>query len=230
MDPSPTPDLDLRELESNAEFMAALAEFQKKDSAPTIVDEARRAAEHGFAWFARPSEPGCFEVRLCHSGGANVSAKGTSITALLAGLLGHPLAQYLAVLAAAAAAEDAAGTPAASPAKEEASAPAAPEPTTAPVQLAAESLAAATGGAVVAEVAADPEPDPATPLTDQQKAVAIEMISSLSAEQRKAFTIAFRDAFRVPREAKAIAPLITEARHLEFCDRWSVEAAGGVAP
>ncbi len=90
-------------------------------------------------------------------------------------------------------------------------------------------MAAATGGAVVAEVAADP-PDLSAPLNDQQKAVAIEMISSLSPEQRKAFTIAFRDAFRVPREAKAIAPLITEARHLEFCDRWSVEAAGGVAP
>jgi hypothetical protein len=224
MDPSPTPDLDLRELESNAAFMAALAEFQKKDPAPTIAGEARRAAEHGFAWFARPSEPGCFEVRLCHSGGANVSAKGPLITALLAGLLGHSLTQDVA------AAEHAASPAAASSVEEEAGAPAAAEPTTAQVQLAAESLAAATGGAVVAEVAAVPKWDPATPLTDQQKAVAIEMISSLSPEQRKAFTIAFRDAFRVPREAKAIAPLITELRHLDFCDCWSGEAAGGVAP
>jgi hypothetical protein len=27
----------------------------------------------------------------------------------------------------------------------------------------------------------------------------------------------------------AIAPLITEVRHMEFCDCWSTEAAGGVA-
>jgi hypothetical protein len=56
------------------------------------------------------------------------------------------------------------------------------------------------------------------------------MIKALSADQRNKFTISFRDAFRVPREAKAIAPLITEVRHMEFCDRWSIEASGGVAP
>jgi hypothetical protein len=60
--------------------------------------------------------------------------------------------------------------------------------------------------------------------------MAVSMISSLSTEERKAFAISFRDAFRVPREAKAIAPLITQIRHLEFCDRWRIEAAGGVAP
>jgi len=99
-----------------------------------------------------------------------------------------------------------------------------------PAQLAAESLAAATGGAVVAEVVADPKPDASQLLTDEQKAVCVEMIKALSTDGRKAFTIAFRDAFQVPREAKAIAPLITEVRHMEFCDRWSVEASGGVAP
>ena len=224
------PGLAVRQLEAKASCFAALAEFQKSKPAPTITKEVRRAAAHGFAWFARPSEPGFFEVRLCHADGAEISAEGSSITALLAGLLGHPLAQDVAVVAAAAAAEEVAGTPAASLAEEEAGTPTAPEPSTAPVQAAAESLAAATGGAVVVEVAADPGPDPATPLTDQQKAVAIGMISSLSAEQRKVFTIAFRDAFRVPREVRAIVPLIAEARHMEFCDRWSIEAAGGVAP
>ena len=251
MDPSPTPDFAQREFKCKAEFIAALAKFQEGKLEPTIAAEARRAASHGFAWFAKPLEPGCFEVRLCHSGGATVSAQGPLITALLAGLLGHPLAQGVA------AAEHAAAPTAASPAEEEAGTPTpsthwssapthgnppwllsatwltestATEPSTAPVQAAAESLAAATGGAVVAEQAADHGPDSATPLTGQQKAVAIGMISKLSVEQRKAFTIAFRDAFRVPREAKAIAPLITEVRHMEFCDRWSIEAGGGVAP
>jgi len=227
MDPSlclDRPDLAVRQLEAKASCFAALAEFQKSEPALTIAEEVRRAAAHGFAWFARPSEPDFFEVRLCHADGADISAEGTSITALLAGLLGYPLAQDFA------AAEHAAAPAAASAAEEEAGTPTAPEPTAAPVLAAAESLAAATGGAVVAEVVADPEPDPSSPLTDQQRAVAIGMISSLSPEQRKAFTIAFRNAFRVPREAKAIAPFITEVRHIEFCDRWSIEAAGGVAP
>jgi hypothetical protein len=104
------------------------------------------------------------------------------------------------------------------------------EPDPLPVQVAAESLAAATSGVVVAEPVADPEPDPTTPLTDEQKAVAINMIKALSADQRQAFTISFRSAFAVDRSVKAIAPVITELRHLQFCDRWSVEAAGGVAP
>ena len=69
----------------------------------------------------------------------------------------------------------------------------------------------------------------AEPLTDEQKAVCIAMIKGLTAEQRRNFTIAFRDAFRVPREEKAIAPLIVEVRHMEFCDCWSIEASGGVA-
>jgi hypothetical protein len=103
-------------------------------------------------------------------------------------------------------------------------------PEAAPAQAAAESLAATTSGTVVAEVVADPEPDATQLLTNEQKAVCVEMIKSLETDQRRAFTIAFRDAFRVPREAKAIAPLITEVRHMEFCDRWSITAAGGVAP
>jgi hypothetical protein len=77
---------------------------------------------------------------------------------------------------------------------------------------------------------ADPEPDPSTPLTAEQKAVAINMIKALSADQRQSFTISFRDAFRVERSVKAIAPVIQQLQHLHFCDRWSIENAGGVAP
>ena len=76
----------------------------------------------------------------------------------------------------------------------------------------------------------DPEPDPSTPLTDEQKAAAVAMIKALTPDQRHAFTISFRDAFRVDRSVKAIAPVIKQLQHLHFCDRWSIETVGGVAP
>jgi hypothetical protein len=196
-------ELALRAFDADVAFSTALAEFQSV--APVGVDPitaAREAAAHGFSWFCRPSEPGFIEVRLRHSGGADVGADGTSIHELLAGLLG------LAWPADTQTAE--------------------PEPTPAataePVQAAAESLAAATCGVVI------DEPDPTTPLTADQKAVAINMIKGLAVHQRQSFTIAFRDCFRVDRSVNAIAPVITELQHLHFCDRWSIENAGGVAP
>ncbi len=219
----PSTELALKAFEADVAFSAALAQFQKDAPEDTILAEARRAAGHGFSWFCRPSEPGFFEVRLRHSGGAEISAEGESIRTLLAGLLGHSLAHDVVIVPAQTAAEreqDEAWEAAANALLANLS--------PSPAQAAAESLAAATGGVVVAEP--DESERLAATLTAEQRAVAVEMISSLSAEARKAFTISFRDAFRVPRETKAIAPLITEVRHLEFCDRWSIEAAGGVAP
>jgi hypothetical protein len=204
-------ELALRAFEADVAFSTALATFQAV--APVGVDPitaARDAARHGFSWFCRPSEPGFIEVRLRHSGGADVAAEGTSIPELLAGLLGLVWP-----------ADPQTAEPEPAPA-----ATAQPEP----VQTAAESLAAATSGVVVAEPAADPEPDPTTPLTADQKAVAVGMIKALSADQRQSFTIAFRDCFRVDRSVKAIAPVIQQLQHLHFCDRWSIENAGGVAP
>jgi hypothetical protein len=293
-------ELALKAFEADVAFNAALAQFQKDPPEGTIVAEARRAAGHGFSWFCRPSEPGFFEVRLRHAGGAEISAEGESVTALLAGLLGHSIALKIGVIATAQAAEpeqeeagleealavatqgsaykaalipsalhdadvrssaflEANGLMTTAVAKAAATAEqlapqsqpvtgamvasslaAAAVPSLAaviaalppsPAQAAAESTTAATGGAVVEE-----EPDDverlrlAGPLTDEQKAVCIAMIKTLTTDQRKNFTIAFRDAFRVPREEKAIAPLIAEVRHMEFCDRWSIENAGGVAP
>jgi hypothetical protein len=226
MHPNPSAELALKAFEANAAFSAALAQFQKDPPEGTIIAEARRAADHGFSWFCRPSEPGFFEVRLRHSGGAEISAEGESITALLAGLLGHPLAHDLAIAAAQAAAELEQHEGDLTPATVSAALLA--NLSRSPAQAAAESLAAATGGVVVAEP--DESERLVAPLTDAQKSAAISIISSLSPEMRKAFTISFRDAFRVPQEKKAIAPLITEVRHLEFCDRWSIEATGGVAP
>ena len=260
--------------DADAALSAALAEFQSEEFCGRIHEEARRAAGHGLSWHCRPSEPGFYEVRLRHKAGAEICAEGKSVTALLAGLLGHPLAQDIAVLAAAQAAEpdkicdpcilspgeqsrpeptedrtglsytcDPAGDttpcagwdPAARPQPWPSYAQAAPEPSAAKAalaaaqaQVAAESLAAFTGGAVVTEPS-EYVPDPATPLTDQEKALGVQMLREFDPPKRLAFTIAFRSAFRVPREAKGIKNLIVEWRHLQFFQTWETEATGGVA-
>jgi len=217
-------ELALRAFEADASFSAALAEFQATITEGIHpIQAARQAAAHGFCWFSRPSEPGFVEVRLRHKDGADSVAEGSSVAELLAGLLGLVWPQE----AQAVEPEEKCSLRIMSPSEH---AEPAAEPKPLPVQVAAESLAAATSGTVVAESVADPEPDPTTPLTAEQKAVAINMIKSLTADQRQAFTISFRDAFRVERSVKAIAPVITELRHLHFCDRWSIENAGGVAP
>jgi hypothetical protein len=233
MEPSLSTELAMRTFDADAAFSAALAEFQAGPREELIFDDARRASDHGFAWFVRPSEPGFFEVVLRHKGGAEIRADGESIKATLAGLLGHPLAHDAAPLPTAwPLAVDAQASEPGKICNSRITAAPTPQPVaipaTAPAQLAAESLAAATGGAV-ALGPTEYVPDPSQPLTAEQKTVCVEMISSLGIDQQKAFKIAFRDAFRVPREAKAIAPLITEVRHMEFCDRWSIEAGGGVA-
>lgn len=218
-------ELALKAFEADQAFSAALAQFQAEVAPGTNpVQAARQATAHGFCWFSRPSEPGFVEVRLRHSGGADSVAEGSSVAELLAGLLGLVWPQ-----------EAQAPEPEILCNKriiQETTAEPEPEPEPAPgpdtLKVAAESLAAATSGAVVAEPT--DEPDPTTPLTAEQKAVAINMIKSLTADQRQAFTISFRDAFRVDRAVKAIAPVIQQLQHLHFCDRWSVEAAGGVAP
>ena len=217
-------ELALRAFEADASFSAALAAFQAELPPGTgPVDAARRANGHGFCWFTRPIDVGFVEVRLRHSGGADSVAEGSSVPELLAGLLGIVWPQ----VAQAAEPEEKCDSRIKCPSEHvEPEPPAEPEP----VQIAAESLAAATSGTVVTEPVADPEPDPTTPLSPEQKAVAINMIKSLTADQRQAFTISFRDAFRVERSVKAIAPVIQQLQHLHFCDRWSIENAGGVAP
>jgi len=217
-------ELALRSFEADASFSAALAEFQATITEGIHpIQAARQAAAHGFCWFSRPSEPGFVEVRLRHKDGADSAAEGSSVAELLAGLLGLVWPQE----AQAAEPEEKCSLRIMSPSEH---AEPAAEPESLPVQVAAKSLAAATSGVVVAKPVVDPEPDPTTPLTAEQKTVAVNMIKALSADQRQAFTISFRDAFRVERSIKAIAPVITELRHLQFCDRWSIEAAGGVAP
>lgn len=220
----PSTELALKVFDANAALSVALAEFQKGPPEGTIIAEARRAAAHGFSWFSLPLKPNfvdLFEVRLRHASGAEISAEGESVTALLAGLLGYPLALEIGVIATA---EADAAIDAATEALLALSTP--PR-----AQAATESLAAATGGAIVEE-----EPDEAerlrlaVTLTDEQKAVCVNMIRALTVDERKSFTIAFRHSFNVPREVRAIVPLIAEVKHMEFCDRWGIENAGGVAP
>ena len=232
MHPNLSTELALRAFEADMALSAALAEFQAQPAAGTVIEEAHRAATYGFSWFCRPSKPGFVEVRLRHKAGAEISADGESITALLAGLLGHPLAQDIAVLAAAQTAEpekicdSCILLPGEQSAPEPLPAKAPPAPS--PAQVAAESLAASTGGVVVTEPS-EYVPDPEQPLTNQEKADAEAMLRGFTPEKRRSFTISYRDAFRVPRDTRAILPTVTQWKHLQYFYNWETESAGGVA-
>jgi len=196
-----------------AELHAALAALQAQLTPQTTLLEAvALLPAHGLAWHVKPDEEESGHiVALTHAGGDQLLTYAKSLSAGLAGLIGLP-----AVLA----------QP--KPASPEPLAPPAPSP----AATAAESLAEATAGDVVAAEGfepAEPAPDPTTPLSDEQRAVAVEMVRQLTPDQRKAFTIAYRDAFRVDRAEKSIIPTITELRHLQFIDRFTVEANGGIS-
>ena len=204
-------ELALRAFEADQAFSTALAAVQASFKPGLSPIEAARAANaHGFAWLSRPcdDDPALVQVCLRHQGGAETDAVGENIAQLLAGLLGialQPVTQTSEPEGGGGHTEDA---PVVCPAVRPA-APASPEP--------------------------DPEPleehsEPAAQLLDeQQKATAVSMCKAMDAATRKAFTIAFRDAFRVDRDQRSIIPLITELKHLEFIDRFSIEAAGGIS-
>jgi len=201
-----------------ADLHAALAALQAQlTPQTTLLQAVALLPAHGLAWHLKPDEEESGHiVALTHAGGDQLLTWGKDPAMGLAGLIGLPAALIFEVR-----------ITNAIPAQPE---PASPAPL--PVAAAAESLAEATAGEVIEgeifEPACDP-PHPTTPLSDEQRAVAVEMVRQLSAEQRKAFTIAYRDAFKVPREAKSIIPTITQLRHLAFIDRFTVEAAGGIS-
>ena len=215
-----TTELALRAFEADVSFSTALAAFQSQaDPGLNPVQAARAATAHGFSWLARPCGDGLIEVRLRHSGGADAAAEGSCLSDLLAGLLGLAPGDE---------------TPTAAPLPLQQK-PQTPEPAQIiqhthkalepDAAAAAESLAAATGGTVVET----DEPDPATPLTAEQREAALAMVKAMGPDARRSFTISFRDAFRVDRSVKAIAPVIQQLQHLHFIDRFTVEAAGGVS-
>ena len=199
-------ELALRAFEADQAFSTALAAVQSSfQPGLSPIEAARKANAHGFAWLSRPcdDDPALVQVMLRHQGGAETAAVGDNIAQLLAGLLGIALQPAAQTSEPEGRGGDAAPVvcPAVRPA-----APVDPEPE------------------------ADPEQQPASQLLDdQQKATAVAMCKAMDAATRKAFTISFRDAFRVDRDARSIIPLITELKHLEFIDRFSIEAAGGIS-
>jgi hypothetical protein len=214
------------QLEADQRFAFALCRFQAQaGDHETTAALLASAHEYGFSWFSRPApEAIATQVVLRHVGGSAFDAIGDDPAQLLMGLLGGGFSDFYAVTI-----DDPAQPAAPDPEPIALSefisiTPAQPEPPAA--QVAAESLAAATGGAVFELV----EDDPAlTPLTDDEKATAVQMVSELTTQQRKAFAIAFRNAFGVDKEQKTIVPLITQIRHAKFINDFTIEANGGVA-
>ena len=196
-------------LEADKAFRTALAASQASfERGWSPIEAARAANAHGFAWLSRPcdDDPALVQVCLRHQGGAETAAVGENIAQLLAGLLGIALQPAVQTSE-----PEGGGTeqpPVVCPAVRPA-APATPDPEPEPLEEHSE---------------------PAAQLLDeQQKATAVSMCKAMDAATRKAFTIAFRDAFRVDRDQRSIIPLITELKHLEFIDRFSIEAAGGIS-
>jgi hypothetical protein len=231
------PELRVRRFEAETAFSTHLGDLQLATGLEaTTADLLKAANQHGFSWQFMAAEPPYVEVLLRHDEGAMVRATGTHPTAVLLGLLGclPPDLVPSWMLEQEREAPEAACSVVVTPEPETAPAPEAepaPPPVAPPeaaaVVAAAESLAAATAGEVVPEPADRSAEDP---LTDAEKATAKAMIKNMAADQRKAFTIAFRHAFRVPAEQTAIAPLIQQFRHLYFIDRFTGEAAGLVRP
>lgn len=232
----PTPALRRQDMESS--MFTKLSEFQQsaahlKPVAPQLVAvlaAALPAFELGFSYTASHWN-GELTVTLHYQGAelgssavASFANYGDTCAALLAGLLGIPLID----------------TSGACEPEQEPLEPASNEE----VEQASAAPEAAPAAAVEAvEEEADEEFDdgldgspsqPTTPdtqreLTEEEKATAISMIKVMEPAQRKAFTKAFRELFAVPSDAKQITPHITRLEHWLFIDRYSVEAAGGIA-
>jgi hypothetical protein len=212
--PSLSTELALRAFEADAAFSAALAQLQRQLPGLSTVAALGAANDAGFSWLFRPVEDGgAIEAILRHSAGSEEKAIGSDPAGLILGLLGVLQLEQ----------ED---QPADPEVMQETHKPAeAPDPA-AVVDAAAESLAAATSGAVVPEQGRAPD----DPLTPEEKAAAVAMVKAMTADERKAFTISFRSAFRVPSSEKAIAPLLQQFKHLDFVDRFTGEAAGVPRP
>lgn len=234
--PQPPPlsaELAVRAFDAEIEFNEALSDFQAANLPLELpaAEFLRAANRAGFSWSIRSDAGGCSALALMHDGGAEITTtapEGQLLRSLLS-LLGA-----LPMPAAEASPQPAESEPVAEPA-----AGASPldvynaardgiirNAVVAAIDatVAAQSLAAGTDGAVAAE----PASDPITPLTAEQQATAVAMVGAMSQAERKAFSVAFRNAFNVPRSVVSLVPLITERQHLEFVDRFTTEAAGGV--
>lgn len=220
----------LRRIESEVDLFTKLSDFQAaacsmapiRPTLPAVLSAAMPALQNGFAYSAS-HWGGELTVTLHYQNaelGSSAPASPDNYTdtcaRLLAGLLGIPLLE-----------DD----------QPDEAEPLVAAPTDVEAVSAACCLRAVPAEAVVddqpEEAVEAPSPDSAAdihrPLSDEEKATAILMIKQMAAEQRRAFTRAFRETFDVPPEAKQVAPFISELRHLQFIDRVTVEAHGGIA-
>jgi hypothetical protein len=200
-------------------FNAALARFQAavlpipELSLQTVLEAARPAFLDGFCYVIR-QDLDSVEVCLRHVGGAEVissadSAALVSPAILLAGLLGIPVDP------------DALTSEPDQHAEE-------------PVEVQIEPIAtcASEPDLIGPDSPADRlgDHDSLQPLTDEQVAGAVSMVKAMDAAQRKSFTIAFRHAFSIPENVLRITAEFKQQQHLDFIDRFTLEAAGGVSP
>jgi hypothetical protein len=207
-------ELALKAFDADAAFSAALAQLQLQTHGQGAANVLAAANEAGFCWLFRPIDGEVTEAILRHSAGSEEKALGDDPLSLILGLLGaFPFQQEAQP---------------AEPDKKMRKAHKPADPVEA-VDVAAESLAAATCGVVITEPA-QPGRAPEDPLSDQEKAAAIQMIKEMDTAERKSFTISFRSAFKVPASEKAIAPLIVQFQHLDFVDRFTGEAMGMPRP
>jgi hypothetical protein len=217
-----SPPLPPDDLTARQRFYSSLSDLQEEVLTPaaTCGPDLRAllvlAAEYGFCWFDTGSE-----LIVAHNGGHQIAcsfppeAKVDSTGEAVAWALGLPLELIPAR----------AEQPPAPVIEVIYKEPAAPDPQPVAEEEEEEQEAAA------------PDPEPETPgrattdlLTETERGAALAMVKAMTADQRKAFTLAFRHAFSVPREEKAIAPLIQQFQHLQFVDRFTGEAAGVVVP
>lgn len=205
-------ELAIRAFEADAAFSVSLAELQEQvASQPAVPQALALANQHGFSWLFRPAGDGLTEAVLRHSAGSEEKAIGKEPLPLVLGLLGVS-----------------ALVPRAQPAEPE-TMQKTHHPAPAVIDQGAQALSAAFDGAVVDDPETPRERPQNDPLSDDEKDAAVAMVKVMDVAQRKAFTIAFRHAFEIPSSERAIQPLITELRHLQFIDRFTIEAAGGVA-
>lgn len=224
----------LQRMSLESAMFSALSAFQQSavrtqpvpPSLQAVLTAAMPAFEAGFAYTASHFA-GELTVAIHYQGAELGSSAPASLTSysetaarLLAGLLGIPLLEL--------------------------------EDSSEPEQPASGSPAPALQVVPVPAEPAEPQPDPepvadddleeeeefddgleledvTRALSEAEKATAVQMVKVLPTEQRKAFTKTFREVFQVPADAKQVVPFITELRHLQFIDRYTVEAAGGVA-
>lgn len=234
-DPSPQLPV-LQRLEQEGLMFKALSDFQQDTShlkpvAPRLVEvlqAAMPAFEQGFSytashWSGELTVTLHFQgAELGSSAKACLSNYGETCARLLAGLLGIPLLDG-----------DEASEPeplepvtVACGLKPPQAAAEAPEP---PVDDQADEADEEFGDGLDGSPSQPSTPDTQRELTEQEKATAIDMIRVMAPAQRKAFTKAFRELFAVPADAKQISPYILRLEHWLFIDRYTVEAAGGVA-